>query len=78
MNASKSNSLLDAIEIAGLGIALYVATVGSGVALWSAIDAVRRHRTTVHKHVPSLVVHSGNLRRAATAPTLPVRLRDAA
>lgn len=78
MNANKHNVPLDAIEIAGLGIALYVATVGAGVALWSAIDAVRLHRRTVHERVPSLLVHGGNMRRPATAPASRVRLRDAA
>jgi hypothetical protein len=78
MNASEHNVALDAVEIAGLGIALYVATVASGVALWSAIDAVRRHRATVHLPAPSLLVHSDNVRMTATAPASLVNLRDAA
>ena len=77
MNVSEHNVALDAVEIAGLGIALYVATVASGVALWSAIDAVRRHRMAFHLPARPLVVRSGT-RMTASAPASPVRLRDAA
>lgn len=77
MNANGGNVLLDAVEIAGISITLYVGAVGSAVAIWSAIDAVRL-RTTVRERVPSLTLHSGRARNTATSPASSISLRDAA
>ena len=78
MNAQAIKAVRDAAAIAGLGIARYAGAVGSAVALWSGIDAALLHRRTVRARVPSLMVHSGKPRTAATTTGSSVGLRNAA
>ncbi len=78
MNVHKSNGLLDAVEIAALGVALSVGAVGTGVVIWSAVDLALRHRGTVPEPVPPLMVHDGNAPRPATSRASSVGQRAAA